>query len=60
MKIAESRIDMLIDKLNAAQAAAQSWIDAHAAVDTDPTSDALYEATYELCHHLAIALTDAG
>jgi len=47
----------LIDALNRAIECHQGYADAHVTSDGDATSEALYEATYELCHHLSQAVT---
>ena len=47
--LSEKMLDGLIDKLNAADDAAQAWIDSHRGGEVDDETEALYEATYELC-----------
>lgn len=46
------RIDAMLGAYNTAHDAQQRFADAHVAKDPDPIADALYEATYELCHHI--------
>ena len=42
----------LIHTLNAASEAHQNWIDSHRGGEVDAETEALYEATYELCARL--------
>lgn len=47
------RIDAMLGAYNTAHDAQQQFSDATCGrVKRDPVSDALYEATYELCHHI--------
>ena len=48
----QKTLDRLIDVLNAADDAQQSFIDTHRSGEFDATTEALYESTYELCNHL--------
>jgi hypothetical protein len=46
------QLNRLIDKLNDADDAQQSFIDSHRSGEIDPETEALYEATYELVSRL--------
>jgi hypothetical protein len=47
-----ARIEAMIGARNAAHDAQQRFADAHVVTEPDATSDALYEATYELLHRI--------
>lgn len=51
------RIESVISALNTADVAQQQFSDARVAKDPDPIADALYEATYELCHRANTLVT---
>ena len=46
------RLDALIKARNDAHTAQQAFADAHVTRDADTVSEALYQATYELVHHI--------
>lgn len=50
------RIEAVLTALNAADIAQQEYSDANCA-NEDPIADALYEATYELCHRAKTLVT---
>lgn len=50
-------IEAMIAACNAADDAQQKFADAHVVNDADPTSEALYEATYELVHRVKNLVT---
>lgn len=50
------RIDAMINARNVAGYKNQQFRDAHIAVDGDETSQALYEASYELVHAIDVLL----
>ena len=45
-------LDQFIEARNTANEAQQKFADAHVVTEPDDTSDALYEATYELVHRI--------
>lgn len=50
--LSSEQLDILIERANTASGAAQDWIDSHRGGEVDAQTEALYEATYQLCARL--------